>query len=415
MGLTSRIIEAAKYKKAGNARYVLWDDDPVGLGLRVFPSGRKTFVLSYRTLGRKRLMALGDAGVLNLEAARRRARAELLAVETKHADPLAEKQGREVEARTGSVEGMLREHVASIACKRPDAILWYAEKFIFPRFGTRPWRSVRRSEIRAWHTSIRSPYNANRSLQALRAAYYWRLWQEDDAAGTAADASKRDTRNPCAGIPLRTERRRQTRLEIAQVPQLDKAIEDCVADRHARAFFRFLVGMGCRKTEALLLRWEDVNIGAQASSVTFRDTKNGEDRVVPLPASIAAELDALPRVDGNPFMFVGRKPGRPLTAVNKAWERVRKHAALPHLRLHDLRRSFGSWLGDAGFTSKQIGTVLGHKTDITSRVYMALGHESKRAAVEAVQTILNLARQQGTASGSVTMLSRQYRRTVART
>ena len=95
---------------------------------------------------------------------------------------------------------------------------------------------------------------------------------------------------------------------------------------------------------------------------------------------------------GDVFVFVGRRPGQPLKAVSKAWQRIRRRASLPHLRLHDLRRSFGSWLGDAGFTSKQIGTVLGHKTDITSRVYMALGHESKRAAVEAVQTILTAAR-----------------------
>lgn len=58
------------------------------------------------------------------------------------------------------------------------------------------------------------------------------------------------------------------------------------------------------------------------------------------------------------------------------------------MRIHDLRRTFGSWLGDAGFTSKQIGTTLGHKSDITSRVYMALGDTSKRSAVDAVERLM---------------------------
>ena len=176
------------------------------------------------------------------------------------------------------------------------------------------------------------------------------------------------------------------------MPLIEQAIVDEAEDPYVRAYFRFLIAMGCRKSEALSLRWSDVVLAGQHSSVAFRDTKNGEDRVIPLPATIVAELSALPRVDGNPYVFVGRVPGQPLKAVSKAWQRIRKRARLPHLRLHDLRRSFGSWLGDAGFTSKQIGTVLGHKTDITSRVYMALGQESKRAAVEAVQTILSTAR-----------------------
>jgi integrase len=85
---------------------------------------------------------------------------------------------------------------------------------------------------------------------------------------------------------------------------------------------------------------------------------------------------------------VSRQHGKALVEPSKAWQAIRKAAGLPHLRLHDLRRSFGSWLGDAGFTSKQIGTALGHKSDITSRVYMALGDDSKRAAVDAVERLM---------------------------
>ncbi len=255
-----------------------------------------------------------------------------------------------------------------------------------------------------WHSAFVSPYVANRSLQALRAALYWRIWQEDDSPGDSTGRCQRDTRNPCAGIKLRPERRRQVRLELSQVPIIEQAIIDEAVDPYVRAYFRFLIAMGCRKSEALTLRWADVVLSGTDSSVAFRDTKNGEDRIVPLPATIVTELTALPRVDGNPFVFVGRTPGQPLKAVSKAWQRIRTRARLPHLRLHDLRRSFGSWLGDAGFTSKQIGTVLGHKTDITSRVYMALGHESKRAAVDAVQAILTAARARRVADANVTVM-----------
>jgi len=267
-------------------------------------------------------------------------------------------------------------------------MLAHAKRHIFPTFGTRGWREVTRSEVRAWHQGIKAPYAANRALQALRGAFYWRLWQEDDSPGDKP--SERDTRNPCAGIELFPEKRRQVRLEVAELPTLEAAIDAETDDPYMRALFRFVLATGCRKSEALRLQRVDVMAG-KAPAVTFRNTKAGGDRKVPLSKYALALLEALPRIDGNPYVFVGRIAGGQLAYVNKAWGRIRKRAGLEHVRIHDLRRSFGSWLGDAGFTSKQLGEVLGHRTDITSRVYMALGDQSKRVAVDAMQTLITTA------------------------
>src|SRR4051794_8439376 len=115
--LTIRMIQAAKYRGTGNARCVLWDDEPRGLGLRIYPSGRKAWLLAYSIHGRKRMMALGDYGVLTLDQARTRAKAELLALENQHVDPLTEKRRREVEARTGTVEQMLAAYIDQTGAK----------------------------------------------------------------------------------------------------------------------------------------------------------------------------------------------------------------------------------------------------------------------------------------------------------
>lgn len=385
MHLTKKQLDKAKYEGTNNERCVLWDDDPRGLGLRIFPSGRKSWVLSYRVLGHKRMMSLGDYGVLTLDQARRRAKLELAAIENQNIDPLAEKRKRELEARTGTVEAMFRAYLDDRKPKTADELLAHAKRHIFPTFGKRGWREVRRSEVRSWHAGIAAPYAANRALQALRAAYYWRLWREDDSPGDKP--SNRDTRNPCAGIELRPEKRRQVRLELDQLPRLQAAIDAETDDPYVRAFFRFVLAVGCRKSEAMKLKWDDVKDGKNPT-VTFRDTKTGDDHIVPLGAYAVDLLNGLTRVKGNPYVFVGRKQGSHLTAVNKAWQRIRKAAGVEHVRIHDLRRSFGSWLGDAGFTSKQIGAVLGHRSDITSRVYMALGDKSKRAAVDAMESLI---------------------------
>src|SRR5205823_9113524 len=102
-------------------------------------------------------------------------------------------------------------------------------------------------------------------------ADYWRLWQEDDSPGNRRRES--DTRNPCAGIDLRPETRRQVRLELAQLPELERAIDAQTDDPYLRAYFRFVLATGCRRSEALRLKWADVALPEKgeegAASVTF--------------------------------------------------------------------------------------------------------------------------------------------------
>jgi integrase len=182
---------------------------------------------------------------------------------------------------------------------------------------------------------------------------------------------------------------RKTRLELTELPKLEAAIDAQTADPYLRAFFRFTLATGCRRSEALSLKWEDVSLPDDgAASATFRDTKTGGDHTVALSAYAVKQLKGLTRLAANPYVFVSRQYGKRLQEPSKSWHRIRAAAGLKHLRIHDLRRTFGSWLGDAGFTSKQIGTALGHKSDITSRVYMQLGEASKRAAVDAVDRLM---------------------------
>ena len=104
---------------------------------------------------------------------------------------------------------------------------------------------------------------------------------------------------------------------------------------------------------------------------------------MPLAGEAVRLLKELPHVEGNPHVFPGRWEGHRVN-VNDAWEEIRKAAGLPHLHLHDVRRSVGSWLGAAGHTAPMIGELLGHKSAITSKVYIKLGSlDVKKAMVGA--------------------------------
>ena len=93
--LTPELIRRARYEGSGRSQYILWDAGDrlsvPGLGLRIFPSGEKAFVLSYRVAGRKHIMSLGSSRVLSVKQARSAAKKRLGVVEDGR-DPLAEKR-----------------------------------------------------------------------------------------------------------------------------------------------------------------------------------------------------------------------------------------------------------------------------------------------------------------------------------
>ena len=213
----------------------------------------------------------------------------------------------------------------------------------------------------------RGPYVANRAAQALRAAWNY---------GLKYGRIPHELVNPFASITLHEELARQTILEPHQFPAFAKAIGK-LQDPFARAYLWTMFYTGARRTELFKVKWADVELRAarkgeeRGGTLTLKETKGGEPRTVALSAPAVDILEALPRTD-NPHVFVGAVAGTHLDP-KPYWHEVRKAAGLPELRMHDLRRSFGSWLGASGVAPKLIGAALGDKTDITSRVYVQLG------------------------------------------
>jgi hypothetical protein len=113
--LTKAVIDAATYRGQAGERWVLWDTKLTGFGLRVFPSGKKSFVLSYRAGGIKRLLTIGRYGVLALDEARKAARAELGKVQTQQSDPVKERrEQRAQDAATGTLRELLNLYLLTL-------------------------------------------------------------------------------------------------------------------------------------------------------------------------------------------------------------------------------------------------------------------------------------------------------------
>ncbi len=199
MNLTKSKIDAFRYEgrrienKKGQTRWtrdVRCDDKVPGFGLRITPSNRKSFVLSYRINGTKRLMTLGDYGTLTLEQARDKAilaKGKVLDGQ----DPLeVRRDAREAPTMVDLERDYLERHAEKH--KRPDSIredLSILKNHIRPALGSKRVEAVRRREIERLHQNLKAtPFRANRVLSLLSKMFSLAMqwdWRAD---------------NPCRGI-----------------------------------------------------------------------------------------------------------------------------------------------------------------------------------------------------------------------
>ena len=113
------------------------------------------------------------------------------------------------------------------------------------------------------------------------------------------------------------------------------------------------VATALRVGEILKLEWSDLD--KENRLLTLRDTKNGDNRVVPLSPTAFDVLGALPENDATLF-------GTNYHAVKSAWRRLCKRAGINDLRIHDLRREGVSQFFEKGLTLPEVAMLSGHKT-----------------------------------------------------
>ncbi len=135
MKLTKRLIDGIGYQGMDGNRDVRWDDGIPGFGVRVYPNGKKSFVLSYRVNGRKRLMVLGAFGALTLDQARKLVRRYLVSV-IDGADPL--------EKRRKATKGNTVRHLSDVYTQRhavPHKKTWKDDERRIQKYILPIWRN----------------------------------------------------------------------------------------------------------------------------------------------------------------------------------------------------------------------------------------------------------------------------------
>jgi integrase len=253
---------------------------------------------------------------------------------------------------------------------------WEQDQAQFNRYcgnlKSRSASTIVRPDVAELHRKIgkdHGHYAANRLLALLSKVYAFA--ETLGCSGT----------NPARGIQRFREKSRERFLSGEELQRFFQALTN--ESQLFQDFFALLLLTGARRGNVQAMQFDQLNL----TQATWRipETKNGQALTVHLPAEA---LEILGRrqteSEGNPWVFPGGKknPDEHLKGPEAAWRRILKRAGLDDLRMHDLRRTLGSWQAATGASLPIIGKTLGHKSQATTQIYARLNLDPVRRSVD---------------------------------
>ena len=363
-----RLTDANVARLAPAAReYTVWDTRHAGLGVRIRPSGHRSFVYCRRGENRAGRITLGSAALMGVE----QARGKCLALETAVQSERTKREA--VPTFADFCAGPVKARLDSLKPSTRKAERWVLSRRLLPAFGSLPLDRITPARIHRWFDaySRTAPGGANWALSVFR-----RILNQAVICGHL------DT-NPARGIK-RNPRPKLTRfLSRDEVRRLHRELDHCVSLRpsHARQadIIRLLLLTGCRKGEIVTMRWQDID----GDTLNLGDGKTGPRRVF-LNAPARGVLERQPRAESAWVFPSSADPKRPLSRNLSLWYEVRKEAAIEDVRLHDLRHTFASHAVLQGIPLPVVSRLLGHKHPGMTTRYAHVGDREIEAAAERI-------------------------------
>lgn len=356
-------------------RVVYHDTRVPGLQLRVTSAGSKTFSVYRRTkAGQPERVTLGKFPAMTIEQARQQA-AQVNAEISSGASPAVVRRSLKAEPtfaeavelfisnkrkRNGAPIGektakdyrdVLRLHMADLTARKLSAI--------------------DRADVVAMRDRInrKSPSQADKAV-ALTSAVYAYMLGADKYQGT----------NPASLVKKNPPVERDRFLQPGELPRFFDALTS-VPSPAMRDLFLLSLLTGARRSNVLAMRWDDVDL--ESGLWRIERTKNGTPQNVTLsPEAVELLHNRRASADtASPFVFPGTGVTGHLVEPKGAWKRLLDAAGIENLRIHDLRRTLGSWQARQGTSLPIIGKSLNHKTQQATAIYARLDLAPVRESV----------------------------------
>jgi integrase len=374
--LTKRAVDSLTQDPARDV--FVWDDELPGFGLRVKPSGAKSFLVQYRNKnGRSRRLTVGRYGVLTPDEARAEARGILSRV-TRGEDPA---EMRTADRSAATITDLCREYLAKaeqglIITRRgkpKKASTLYVDKgrverHIIPLIGHRTVKDLTPADVRSFlrdviagksKSDIKTGLRGRAIVEGGRGTATRTLGLLGGILTYAVEEGYRSD-NPANGVKRPADATREIRLDAASYRILGtKLIEAEARGERWQAVqsIRLLALTGCRRGEIENLRKTEVDLIGQA--LRLGDSKTGRS-IRPIGKEAVELLRAAMSLSKGAYVFPGVKSEKTaFRGLPRAWERIIGDG-LPEVTPHGLRHAFASTAEDLGFTVPTIKALLGH-------------------------------------------------------
>lgn len=337
-----------------------YDDQLEGFCICATSAGSRIWTLYRRIQGRPVRMSLGKFPEVSPEDARRKA-IEALGRIAGGDDP---RRKRSTEMTFQELWDRFMEEHSKIRKKTWKEDLKAFRLYLYPLAKLR-LSEVTRSRVRELHTDLREiPFSANRALALISKVFEF-----------ADEIEVWEGKNPAKKIRKYPEKARARFLQQHELGRFFDALRR--EPPQFRDLFMLCILTGSRKSKLLEMRGEQIDEANRTWSIP--DTKNGEDIVVHLPALAIDILRARPRTG---WVFPSHGASGHLVEPKASWTRIREASGLKDLRIHDLRRTLGSWQAMQGSGLPIIGKSLGHKSTKSTEVYARLSMDPIRDSVD---------------------------------
>jgi integrase len=353
---------------AAGKRAYYRDEREKGLILDVKPSGTKTFYLYKKIDGKPERLFLGQYPDMSIENARKAAATRKGEI-AQGQNPQDEKRNIRNEITFGELFTMYLERHSKLHKKS-----WKFDEREFNKYLShwfkRKISDITRNEVHKLHSQIGKDngiYQANRILERVRGIYNKAIewgWE-----GT----------NPAHKLKKFREKSRERFLSAEELPRFFDAVQK-EENETARDFFLIALFTGARKTNTLMMRWNEIDL--DRGTWRIPDTKNGESQLLPLSIQALDILKRRHKTTESIWVFSGNGKAGYFQDPKKAWKRILERGEFEDLRIHDLRRTLGSWQAASGVSLHIIGKTLGHKSASSTQVYARLDLDPVRASLE---------------------------------
>lgn len=380
--MTQQLIDNSLQTYASARRVELVSDDRSGLYIELRDTNKTegTYYLRYKDSTNKTChQRLGSTNLLSLADARRKAK-ELKAEIALGADPRAEHKARKAVI---TFEEFFYDFYLPFV--KPRKRSWGRDEELYrlrisKKYGPKRLNEVTKMQVQNFQAELLAeglaPATANHHVKLIRRML-----------NLAVDWEMLD-KNPVSRIAMLAEMNQKERylseeelVRLVQVLKTDSCRSVCL-------IILYLMSTGARLNEVLSATWDQVDRERKIWRIPAINSKSKRLRTVPLNESAFDVINQLETEHKFDHLFINFKTNKPFVSIHKVFDKLRKKAQLPEMRIHDARHFFCSALASSGRSLYEIQTLAGHSDPKTTMRYSSVSSKALHSASSTASDII---------------------------